>query len=122
MDIERMKKLLESGIEAGNKVKAVREVVKTYTTQKQDMYDDTAEMLKPSIDVQKSSVKETIDNKRDELIEAITRITNNVLIEAIDKVTDMNERASIFHNKGPKEIVGPVKEDEGSAKADPINT
>ena len=29
MDIERMKKLLTSGIEAGNKVKAVREVVKT---------------------------------------------------------------------------------------------
>ena len=29
MDIERMKRLLSSGIEAGNKVKAVREVIKT---------------------------------------------------------------------------------------------
>ena len=38
MDIERMKRLLSSGIEAGNKVKAAREVIKTYTTQKQDMY------------------------------------------------------------------------------------
>lgn len=28
MDIERMKKLLSSGIEAGNKVKEVREVIK----------------------------------------------------------------------------------------------
>ena len=52
-----MKKLLTSGIEAGNKVKAVREVVKTYNRQKQDMYDDTAEILKPSIDVQKVSQK-----------------------------------------------------------------
>ena len=29
MDIERMKKLLSSGIEAGNKVKTVREAIKT---------------------------------------------------------------------------------------------
>ena len=29
MDIDRMKKLLRSGIEAGNKVKAAREVIKT---------------------------------------------------------------------------------------------
>jgi len=36
MDMERMKKLLKSGIESGNKVKAVREVIKTYNTQKQD--------------------------------------------------------------------------------------
>ena len=70
MDIERMKKLLTSGIEAGNKVKAVREVVKTYKTQKQDMYDDTKEILKPSIDVQKK-VKETIDEKQNKLIEKL---------------------------------------------------
>ena len=70
MDIERMKKLLTSGIEAGNKVKAVREVVKTYKTQKQDMYDDTAEILKPSIEVQKK-VKKTIDEKQNKLIEKL---------------------------------------------------
>ena len=70
MDIERMKKLLSSGIEAGNKVKAVREVIKTYKTQKQDMYDDTKEILKPSIEVQKK-VKETIDEKQDEVIKQL---------------------------------------------------
>ena len=48
-------------------MKAVRGVTKTYKTQKQDMYDDTAEILKPSIEVQKS-VKKTIDDKQDELI------------------------------------------------------
>ena len=67
MDIERIKKLLESGIEAGNKVKEVREVVKTYNTQKQDMYDDTAEILKPSIDSQKSIKKVLTKNRTSSL-------------------------------------------------------
>ena len=90
MDIERMKKLLTSGIEAGNKVKAVRGVIKTYKTQKQDMYDDTAEILKPSIEVQKS-VKKTIDNKQDELItqlainDEIANIKQNEIIKKQDK-------------------------------------
>ena len=90
MDIERMKKLLTSGIEVGNKVKAVREVVKTYKTQKQDMYDDTKEILKPSIDVQKK-VKKTIDNKQDELItqlainDEIANIKQNEIIKNQDK-------------------------------------
>ena len=70
MDIERMKRLLSSGIEAGNKVKAVHEVIKTYTKQKQDMYDDTSEILKPSIDAQKS-VKKSIDKKQNELIDQL---------------------------------------------------
>ena len=65
-----MKKLLTSKIKAGNEVKAVREVVKNYKTQKQDEYDDTAEILKPSIEVQKK-VKKTIDAKQDELIKEI---------------------------------------------------
>ena len=67
MDIERMKTLLKSGIEAGNKVKAVREVVKTNKTQKQDMYDDTAEILKPSIEVQKTVKELLITNRMNSL-------------------------------------------------------
>ena len=82
MDIERMKKLLSSGIEAGNKVKEVRKVLKTYKTQKQDMYDDTAEILKPSIEVQKK-VKATIDEKQNKLIE---KLQENK--ETVDKKQD----------------------------------
>lgn len=63
MDIERMKKLLSSGIEAGNKVKEVREVIKSYKTQKQDMYDDTAEILKPSIEIKKKLRKQLMKNR-----------------------------------------------------------
>ena len=72
MDIERMKKLLSSGIEAGNRVKAVREVIKTYNKRKQDMYDDTSEILKPSLDIQKE-VKKSIDDQQDKLIEQLQK-------------------------------------------------
>ena len=78
MDIERMKKLLSSEIEAGNKVKAVREVIKTYDTRKHDMYDNTSEILKPSIDVQKS-----IDEKQDKVIKQLKE-NNEELVEAIN--------------------------------------
>ena len=70
MDIEQIQKLINNKIEAGNKVKEVRKVIKTYKTQKQDMYDDTAEILKPSIEVQKE-VKKTIDEKQDKIIKQL---------------------------------------------------
>ena len=97
MDIERMKKLLRSGIEAGNKVKAAREVIKTYKTQKQDVYDDTAEILKPTIDAQKS-IKESVDKKQDEVIDqlrssqlAITRGMKDIKDATQDVITLRNE-------------------------------
>ena len=88
MDIERMKKLLKSKIEAGNKIKAVREVIKTYKTQKQDMYDDTTEILKPSIDAQKS-VKESIDEKQDKDIKELQK-NQQVLKSGLEDIAMMN--------------------------------
>ena len=82
MDIERIKKLLESGIEAGNKVKAVREVIKTYDTRKQDMYDNTSEILKPSLDIQKE-MKKTTDEKQDEIINQLKK-NQEKIVEAIE--------------------------------------
>ena len=97
MDIERMKKLLSSGIEAENQVKAVREVIKTFKTQKQDMYDDTAEILKPSIEVQKK-VKETIDEKQNKLIkklqenkETVDRKQDEVIQQLKDNQVDLSK-------------------------------
>ena len=77
-----MKRLLSSGIEAGNKVKAVREVIKTYNTRKQDMYDDTSEILKPSFDLQKEMKKKT-DEKQDEIIEQLKK-NQEKIVEAIE--------------------------------------
>ena len=100
-----MKKLLTSGIEAGNRVKEVREVVKTYKTQKQDMYDDTAEILKPSIDAQKS-VKESIDDKQDKVIKQLQE-NQKALTEGIDKISEANLRAITFEEELPKAIEAP---------------
>ena len=77
-----MEKLLASEIEAGKKVKEVREVIKTYKTQKQDMYDETAEIFKPSIDVQKE-VKQTIDEKQDKIIKKLEE-NQEKIVEAIE--------------------------------------
>ena len=82
MDIEQIQKLINNKIEAGNKVKEVRKAIKTYKTQKQDMYDDTAEILKPSIKVQEE-VKKTIDEKQNKLIE---KLQENK--ETVDKKQD----------------------------------
>ena len=100
-----MKKLLNSGIEAENNVNAVREVIKTYNTQKQDMYDDTAEILKPSIDAQKS-VKESIDEKQDKVIEQLQE-NQKALTEGIDNILESNLRAITFQEELPKAIEGP---------------
>ena len=116
MDIERMKRLLSSGIEAENKVKAARKVIKTYTKRKQDMYDDTSEILKPSIDVQKKvkktidekqnklieklqENKETIDNKQDEVIKQL-KDNQTELIKSVDVLSE------IMSNKGSESKVG----------------
>ena len=51
MDIERMKKLLNSKIEVGKKVNEVREVVKNYNKEKRDMFDYTEKLFQPTINV-----------------------------------------------------------------------
>ena len=87
-DIERMKKLLESGIEAGNNVKAVREVIKTYNTRKQDMYDNTSEIFKPSFDLQKEMKKKT-DEKQDEIIEQLKK-NQKAITSGLEDIALMN--------------------------------
>ena len=134
-----MKKLLSSGIEAENKVKAVREVIKTFKTQKQDMYDDTAEILKPSIEVQKK-VKATIDEKQNKLIEKLQENKETVdrkqdeviqqlkdnqvdLSKSIDTLSDiMSQQGSVSGVKSwlqdmpsdfdPLDIIGEEEEEE----------
>lgn len=92
-----MKKLLSSGIEAGNKVKEVREVIKSYKTKKQDMYDDTAEILKPSIEIQKK-VKETIDEKQNKLIKKLQENKETVDRKQDEVIRQLQENQIEFNN------------------------
>ena len=139
MDIEQIQKLINNKIEAGNKVKEVRKVIKTYKTQKQDMYDDTAEILKPSIKVQKElkktidekqnklieklqENKETVDKKQDEVIEQLKE--NQVeLIKSVDVLSDiMSKQGSVSGAQrwvddlpsdfDPLDVIGEEDEDE----------
>ena len=116
MDIERMEKLLASEIEAGKKVKEVREVIKTYKTQKQDMYDETAEILKPSIEVQKE-VKKTIDEKQDKMIEQLQE-NQKALADGIGNIVEANQRAITFEEELPKAIEGLSEPEIGPLKLD----
>ena len=89
-----MKKLINSKIEVGKKVNEVREVVKNYNKEKQDMYDYTEKLFKPSIKAQKN-IKKAIDDKQDELINQIQindELANMKQNQVIAKLQQNNNR------------------------------
>ena len=49
MDIERIKKLTESKVKAGNITKRVRTVLKDYEHSKQDVQEELSETFKPIV-------------------------------------------------------------------------
>ena len=110
MDIERMKKLLNSKIEVGKKVNEVREVVKNYNKEKQDMYDYTEKLFKPSIKAQKD-IKKSIDDKQDELI-------NQIQIN--DKIANMKQNQIIAklqqNNNIQDDIISNLQENQKTLK------
>ena len=71
------------------------------------MYDDTSEILKPSIDAQKS-VKESIDKNQDKLIKQLQE-NQKALTEGIDNIEEASQRAITFEEELPKAIEGPVE-------------
>lgn len=72
MNIEKTKKLLRSQIDAGQETRKVRDVIKTHKVSKQDAYDITSKVFKPTMDIQQE-VKKTIDEKQNELIEQLQK-------------------------------------------------
>ena len=138
-----MKKLLNKKIEVGKKVNEVREVVKNYNKEKQDMFDYTEKLFKPSIKAQKD-IK--IDDKQNELInqiqindelanmkqnqviaklqqnnykqdEIITNIQENqkALTKRLSDLIEPYQREIIFRDELPKMI-----EDKGSDEDDEV--
>ena len=53
MDLERIKNLSDSKIKAGNITKQVRNAIKEYKQEKDDLQEGLAETFKPIVDVQK---------------------------------------------------------------------
>ena len=105
-----MKKLLNSKIEVGKKVNEVREVVKNYNKEKQDMYDYTEKLFKPSIKAQKN-IKKAIDDKQDELINQIQindELANMKQNQVIAKLQQNNNRQD--------EIITNIQENQKALK------
>ena len=100
MDISQFQKLSNSKIEAGREIRAVRNDLKEYKEAKQDAYEGLSETYKPIIDVQKS-IKESIDEKQDELINQLQRNQ-----QALTQAMELNQRAIIYDTELPKAIEG----------------
>ena len=70
MDIERFKKISEAKINAGNATLQVRNILKDYKHEQQDVQEQLSETYKPIIEAQEA-VKQTIDNKQDKMLEQL---------------------------------------------------
>ena len=72
MDIQRFKEISDSKIKAGQLTNKVKDTIKEYRHEKQDMQLGVTETFQPLIRSQ-DEVKNTIDDKQDELIEQLQK-------------------------------------------------
>ena len=72
MDIERIKKLSDAKINAGNATKRVRFALKEYEHGTQDVQEQLSEVYKPIVKAQEA-VKKTIDEKQDKMLEQLQK-------------------------------------------------
>ena len=72
MDIQRFKQMSDSKIKAGKMTNQVKDTIKEYRHEKQDMQLGLTETFQPVIKAQEE-VKETIDEKQDQLIEQLDK-------------------------------------------------
>ena len=72
MDIERIKKLSDAKINAGNATKRVRFALKEYEHGTQDVQEQLSEVYKPIVKAQEA-VKKTIDEKQDKILDQLQK-------------------------------------------------
>ena len=72
MDIERFEKISKAKIRAGNDIKQVRNTLKEYDIQTQDIQEELSEVYKPIVKAQEA-VKQTIDEKQDKMLEQLQK-------------------------------------------------
>ncbi|XP_068714194.1 uncharacterized protein PF3D7_1120000-like [Montipora foliosa] len=85
MDIEKFEKISV----AGKKTRDVRNMLKQYKEERQDAFEGVSEIYKPLIDTQKS-VKETIDEKQDKLIEQLEK-NQKAITSGLENVFILNQ-------------------------------
>ena len=72
MDLERIKKISQAKIKAGNVVSNVRNTLKEYKHGRQDVQEELPEVYKPIVKAQEN-VKQKIDEKQDKMLEQLQK-------------------------------------------------
>ena len=83
MDVEEIKKIIQSKIEAEAATKNVRSKIKSYIHEKQNLREGFKETFKPLIESQ-DKVKESVDKEQNELIKQLQK-NQLALTEGLDK-------------------------------------
>ena len=83
MDVEETKNFIQNKIEAESLTKQIRDKIKIYTWEKQDMREASKQTFKPLIESQ-DKVKESIDNQQNAMIEQLGE-NQLALTEGLDK-------------------------------------
>ena len=100
MDLQRLKQISEAKIKTGILTKEVRDTLKEYKHNKQDLQQGLSETFKPIIKAQEET-KQTVDAKQDKLIKqlqenqkAITSGLENIEMSAIQQQPQQPQRAT----------------------------
>ena len=72
MDIERIKKISQAKIKAGNDVNKVRNTLRDFEHGRQDVQEELSEVYKPIVSAQED-VKQKIDEKQDKMLEQLKK-------------------------------------------------
>ena len=72
MEIDRVKRISEAKINAGNDVKRVRKTLKEYQHGTQDAQEQLSEVYKPIVKAQEG-IKQTIDEKQDKMLDQLQK-------------------------------------------------
>ena len=84
MDVEETKKIIQSKIEAESLTKQVRNEIKSYIHEKQNLREGFKERFEPLISSQ-DKVKESIDKEQNALIEQLQK-NQLALTEGLEKI------------------------------------
>jgi len=89
MDIERIKNISEAKIKAGKQVSNVRNTLKEFEYERQDLQEDLSEVYTPIVKAQED-VKQTIDEKQDKMLEQL-RKNQKALTSGLEDLLMLNQ-------------------------------
>ena len=102
MDIERIKKISEAKINAGNVVNKVRKTLKEYNKERQDVQEELSQVYKPIVKAQQD-IKQTIDEKQDKMLEQLQK-NQESLTDGLQNVLMIQHMPEMIQEQQPLAI------------------